>query len=127
MPQSVVGYGSISLKPGAKTAIADLAEPFVGWLRWDQFELSDDRLTYAYDDIVTSGTAGDLDDFFDEIADNHAAQTWAHHGQDGGTWYYGSDERSRLEAEIAELEAREKTVREELSEAREKLSALNPA
>jgi hypothetical protein len=127
MPQSVAGYGSVPLKPGARPAVAELAGRFEGWIEWDQFELSDDRLTYAYDDIVTIGTAGDLDDFFEEIADNHAVKIWTHYGQDGETWYYGSDERSRLEAEIAELEAQERAVREELTEARAKLSALNPA
>ena len=127
MPQSVVGYGSIPLKSGAKAAVADLAERFDGWIEWDQFELTDGQLTYAYDDIVTIGTAGDLDDFFEEIADNHAARVWTHYGDAGATWYYGSDERMRLEAEIAELEAQEAAVREQLVAARTKLSALNLA
>lgn len=127
MPQSVVGSGSISLKPGARPAVADLAERLNGWVEWDQFELSEDRLIYAYDDVVTIGTAGDLDEFFEEVASEHATQAWAHYSEDGEVWVYGADERSRLQAEIAELEVRAAEAQKALADAQLRYAGLGQA
>ena len=125
MPQTVAGYGSIPIKPGSRAAVAEAAEQFDGWLEWDQFELTDDRLTYAYDDIVTISTAGDLDDFFEEIACKHAAAARAHYDEDGDAYFYGPDERHRLEAEIAEREAQVSAAERALATARAKYADLN--
>ena len=70
MPQTVYGSGCVPLKPKSHAKVAKLAEQFNGWLEWDQFEFKDDCLIYAYNDIVGISTAGDLDDFLSEIAEN---------------------------------------------------------
>src|ERR1700761_9027895 len=124
MPQNVVGYGSIPLKSGAKARIAEIAGEFEGWMEWDQFELSEDRLTYAYEAIVTIGKAGDLDGFFEEVASKHAAAGWAHYREDGEVLYYGADERACLEIKISQLEAEAKAMETALIVARNRLAAL---
>ena len=118
MPQSVYGSGCIPLKPGSRDAVAELAEQFDGWLEWDEFELSEDCLSYAYNDIVTIGTAGDLGDFLEEIAERHASNGWAHFGEEwDDVTYLGPTEQARLDAEIADLERQAKAKLDALASA----------
>ena len=120
MPQSVYGSGQVPLKPGARGAVAELASQFEGWLEWDEFELSEHMLSYAYNAIVGIGTAGDLDDFLLEVAERHAAGGWAHYGEDNQIEYFGPTLVDRLDAEIAELERRTSEIRLSLHSARAK-------
>jgi hypothetical protein len=124
MSQDVRGEGHIPLKPRARAKVAKLAEEFDGWLQWDRFELTDAALDYAYDDNVTIGTAGRLDDFFDEIAAKHAKAGWAHYGPDDEVTYYGPTERARLEAETSDREAQLVAAAESLELAKQRLRAL---
>ena len=126
MPQTVCGAGWAPLKPGSRAAVAELASQFDGWLEWDQFELRDDLLVYAYNDTVTIGTAGDLDDFLDEVAEHHAATGWAHYGDEDDISYYGPTERMKLDAEISELESQVKATQEALAAAVAKRAAQTP-
>lgn len=125
MPQSVYGSGRIPLKVGSREAIAQLAEQFDGWLEWDQFDLTDDALCYAYNDIVGIGTAGDLDDFLEEIADHHASAGWAHYREEwDDVTYFGPTEQSKLDVEIADLERQAKSKLEALAAASARRTAL---
>lgn len=125
MPQSVYGSGCIPLKPGSHEALARLARQFDGWLEWDEFELSEHRLSYAYNDIVTIGTAGDLDDFLEEVAEQHASAGWAHYGEEwDDVCYFGPTEQARLDAEISDLERRTRSNLEALASVSAKRAAL---
>jgi hypothetical protein len=124
MPQNVSGSGKIPLKPGARETIAALADQFDGWLEWETFELTDTHLTYAYDDIVAIGTAGDLYDFLELIGEQHASTAWAHFGDEDVT-YYGPNEQVRVEAEIAQLEIQVKVAQDSLELAKLKLDAIS--
>jgi len=125
MPQTVYGSGCVPLKPNSRAKVVKLAKQFDGWLEWDQFEFKDDSLIYAYNDIVGIGTAGDLDDFLLEIADEHAAAGWAHYGEEwDDVCYFGPTEQARLEAEITDLERRARATQENLVSASAKLAAL---
>ncbi len=124
MPQEVCGEGFIPLKSGARVKIEELAEHFDGWLEWDRFEFRDGGLAYAYDDIVCIGTAGDLDDFLDEIAADHAAAGWAHMSADCQITYYGPNEQARLKAEIEDLQRQAAVTSAELAKAHAKLLSL---
>lgn len=124
MPQTVFGSGCVPLKPGSQAAIIELARQFDGWLEWDQFEIREDRLLYAFNDAVAIGTAGDLDDFLDEIAEHHAAAGWAHYGDEDNISYYGPAQQLKLDAEITELERQLKATQEALAAAVLKRAAL---
>ncbi|MEI9890596.1 MAG: hypothetical protein WDN45_08365 [Caulobacteraceae bacterium] len=125
MPQSVFGSGCIPLKAGSHEAVAELAKQFDGWLEWDEFEFRNDSLSYAYNDVVGIGTAGDLDDFLEEIADHHASRGWAHYGEEwDDVRYLGSTEYLRLEAEIADLERRARSNLEALATASARRASL---
>jgi hypothetical protein len=124
MPQEVRGEGFIPLKPDARAKIIEMAELFEGWLEWDRFEFDHNGLSYAYDQIVTIGTAGDLFDFLDEIAADHAAAGWAHTGTDGEINYYGPDEQARLQAEVQDLQNRAAVTAVDLTKAQAKLVSL---
>ena len=124
MPQEVYGEGFIPLKPGARAKIEELAEPFEGWLEWDRFEFAKGGLAYAYDDIVTIGTAGDLDDFLEEIATDHAVSGWAHMGRHGQIAYYGPNEDARLKTEIDDLQRQAATTAADLAKAQARLVSL---
>lgn len=126
MPQSVYGSGCVPLKRGSRDAVAELAERFEGWLEWDEFELTDDRLSYAYNDIVGIGTAGDLDDFLEEVARRHASAGWAHYGEEWGeVRYLGPTEQSRLDAQIIDLQRRTTADLKMLADASARRAALS--
>ena len=126
MPQSVNGSGCIPLKPGNRAKVAKLAEPLNGWLDWSEFALNEDQLTYVYGDIVTIGTAGDLEDFLEEIAANYASAGWAHYGErEDDIYYFGPSEPAKLEAEIAEIQRRNRLIQEALINATAKLATLS--
>ncbi len=101
MTLSVSGEGCAPLKAGVGAEIAELAAQFDGFLAWDQFQLSDERLSYAYDAEVGIDNAIDLQDFLDEVAETYAAAGWAHYGEGDSVIYYGPTARDRLETEIA--------------------------
>jgi hypothetical protein len=118
MPQTVYGEGCVPLKPESLAQVVKLAKQFKGWLEWDQFEFRDGRLHYAYNDVVTIGTAGDLDDFLEEVAEKYAAAGWAHYGEEwDNVCYFGPTEQSKLDAEIADLERRARDTQEALAHA----------
>ena len=103
--------------------IAELAERFDGWLEWDQFELTDAHLTYAYDDHVTISTAADLEEFLETIGEKYAVAGWAHFDDD--VTYYGPSEHAKLQAEIAQLGIELNAVQTSLAAARAKLASIS--
>jgi hypothetical protein len=123
MPQFVRGEGCVPLKPGVRAEVAELAAGFDGFLVWDQFDLKDDRLSYAYDTEVGIDTAVDLSDFLDELAATCACAGWAHYGEGDTVIYYGPTDRDRLEAEVAELERKLLETSEALLRAYPRLAA----
>jgi len=124
MSQEVRGEGFIPLKPGARAKVEALAGEFEGWLSWDRLEFVEDGLGYAYDDVVTIGTAGRLDDFLEEVAADHAAAGWAHVGVDGEITYYGPSEQARLRAEIDTLQRQAAATSADLAKAQARLACL---
>jgi hypothetical protein len=124
MPQEVYGYGEVVLKAGVRGDIQARLEDFLGWLEWDELQLTETTLTYAYSDIVTIGTASDLDDFLDELATNWAAEGWAHFYSDQVA-FYGPDEASKLRAEIAYREREMSIANAALATARSRLENLS--